>query len=129
MLPARSRTWPIPFTKRRPSTSIGTYCDTDDSRSLVAPRLRMTTVAGVDFGTQSVRVSIVDSVRGAIGSGVVEYPVIRDKRDPDFATQSHDAHMRALVEAMRLGLKDASIAGDDVRALALDTTGSTVVPV
>ena len=42
-------------------------------------------VAGVDFGTQSVRVSIVDSVRGVIGHGVAEYPVKRDRHDPDFA--------------------------------------------
>ena len=30
----------------------------------------MTIVAGVDFGTQSVRISIVDSVRGVIGHAV-----------------------------------------------------------
>ena len=63
-----------------------------------APRVaRMAVVAGVDFGTQSVRVSIVDSVRGPVGTGVGEYPVIRDRADPDFATQSHAAHMDALV--------------------------------
>jgi len=86
-------------------------------------------VAGVDFGTQSVRVSIVDSERGPIGAGVAEYPVKRDKRDPDFATQSHASHMNALVEATRAALKDASVAGDAIRAIALDTTGSTVIPV
>jgi L-ribulokinase len=86
-------------------------------------------VAGVDFGTQSVRVSIVDSERGPIGAGVAEYPVTRDKRDPDFATQSHTAHMNALVDATRAALKDANVAGDSVRAIALDTTGSTVIPV
>ena len=86
-------------------------------------------VAGVDFGTQSVRVSIVDSERGPIGAGVAEYPVKRDKRDPDFATQSHASHMNALVEATRAALKDASISGDAIRAIALDTTGSTVIPV
>lgn len=86
-------------------------------------------VAGVDFGTQSVRVSIVDSVRGVIGHGVAEYPVQRDRHDPDFATQSHEAHMRALVDAMRRALDDAAVAGSDVRAIALDTTGSTVIPV
>lgn len=86
-------------------------------------------VAGVDFGTQSVRVSIVDSARGAIGSGVVEYPVVRDQKDPDFATQSHAAHMDALARATTLAIKDAGVRGDDVRAIALDTTGSTVIPV
>ncbi|HVE34490.1 MAG TPA: ribulokinase [Gemmatimonadaceae bacterium] len=86
-------------------------------------------VAGVDFGTQSVRVSIVDSERGPIGAGVAEYPVKRDKRDPDFATQSHASHMKALAEATRAALKDAAVDGDAVRAIALDTTGSTVIPV
>ncbi len=89
----------------------------------------MTVVAGVDFGTQSVRVSIVDSVRGVIGHGVSEYPVQRDRNDPDCATQSHHEHMRALVEAMHSALHDAGVPGNVVRAMALDTTGSTVIPV
>jgi len=89
----------------------------------------MTVVAGVDFGTQSVRVSIVDSERGQLGHGVSPYPVIRRRDDPDFATQSHAAHMDALVAAMRVALDQAQVPGKDVRALALDTTGSTVVPV
>ena len=86
-------------------------------------------VAGVDFGTQSVRVSIVDSERGPIGAGVAEYAVKRDKRDPDFATQSHASHMTALVDAMRAALGDAGVPGDAIRSIALDTTGSTVIPV
>jgi L-ribulokinase len=86
-------------------------------------------VAGVDFGTQSVRVSIVDSTRGVLGHGVSEYPVKRDRNDPDFATQSHDAHMRALVDAMLLALRHAGIAGSEVQGIGIDTTGSTVVPV
>jgi L-ribulokinase len=89
----------------------------------------MSLVAGVDFGTQSVRVSIVDSVKGAIGSGVVEYLVVRDRNDPDFATQSHAAHMDALARATKLALNDAGVNGHDVKAIALDTTGSTVIPV
>lgn len=89
----------------------------------------MTVVAGVDFGTQSVRVSIVDSKKGPIGSGVVEYPVVRKKNDPDFATQSHDAHMSALAHASKKALRDAGIKGSAVKAIALDTTGSTVIPV
>ena len=89
----------------------------------------MSIVAGVDFGTQSVRVSIVHRERGVIGHGVSEYPVQRDRHDPDFATQSHTHHMHALVSAMHSALRDASIDGASVRALALDTTGSTVVMV
>ncbi len=86
-------------------------------------------VAGVDFGTQSVRVSIVDASKGVIGHGVSEFPVHRDRRDPDLATQSHADHMEALVRAMHAALQHADVPGSAIRAIALDTTGSTVVVV
>ena len=89
----------------------------------------MTLVAGVDFGTQSVRVSIVDHLLGVVGFGVSEYSVLRDRTDPDFATQSHADHMTGLVDAMARALADADVPGSAVRALALDTTGSSVIPV
>jgi len=89
----------------------------------------MAIVAGVDFGTQSVRVSIVDSGIGQIGAGVAGFPVQRDRNDPDLATQSHYAQMSALADAMRLALTDAGVQGRDILALALDTTGSSVIPV
>ena len=89
----------------------------------------MAIVAGVDFGTLSVRVSIVDSEGGLLASAVAEYPLHRKREDPDFATQSHDDHMRALAEATRLAVKSAGISGDQVEAIALDTTGSSVIPV
>lgn len=88
-----------------------------------------TVVAGVDFGTLSVRVSLVDSERGPIGSGTSEYPLHRKKEDPDFATQRHADHMSALVLAMRKALVAANVKGEQVAAIALDTTGSSVVPV
>ena len=88
----------------------------------------MAIVAGVDFGTQSVRVSLFDSKRGRLGSAVAEYPVIRKREDPDHATQRHADHMRALTEATRAALAAAGVAGDKVEAIALDTTGSTVIP-
>src|SRR5215469_16889245 len=89
----------------------------------------MATVAGVDFGTLSVRVSIVDSERGILASAVSEYPLHRKREDPDFATQSHQDHMRALAEATRKAVKAAGISGDQVQSIALDTTGSSVIPV
>jgi L-ribulokinase len=89
----------------------------------------MAVVAGVDFGTQSVRVALVDSERGPIGAGTAEYPVNRDRRDPDFATQAHASHMDALALAVQRALADAKLNGQRVQAIALDTTGSTVVPV
>ena len=89
----------------------------------------MTIVAGVDFGTLSVRVSLVDSVRGLLGSAVAEYPLHRKREDPNYATQSHDDQMRALASATRQAVKAAGIAGEAVAAIALDTTGSSVIPV
>jgi len=89
----------------------------------------MAVVAGVDFGTLSVRVSIVDSERGMLASAVSEYPLHRKREDPEYATQSHDDHMRALAEATRAAIKQARISGDQVEAVALDTTGSSVIPV
>ena len=39
-------------------------------------------VAGVDFGTLSVRISIFDKVRGKLGSAVAEYPLHSSASDP-----------------------------------------------
>ena len=89
----------------------------------------MAIVAGVDFGTLSVRVSIIDSGRGRLGSAVEEYPLHRKREDPDYATQAHEDQMRALVGATRKAVADAGIDGRQVEAIALDTTGSSVVPV
>lgn len=89
----------------------------------------MSIVAGVDFGTLSVRVSLFDSDRGAIGSGTADYPVHRVADDPDHASQSHTDHMNALVEAMGRAIASAGVGGLDVAAIGIDTTGSTVVPV
>jgi L-ribulokinase len=89
----------------------------------------MTIVAGVDFGTLSVRVTLVDSVKGPIGTASASYPLHRRREDPNFATQSHADQMAALAEAMRAALKSTGVAGDAVEAIALDTTGSSVIPV
>jgi L-ribulokinase len=89
----------------------------------------MTVVAGVDFGTLSVRVTLVDSKKGPIGTASASYPLHRRREDPDFATQAHNDQMTALATATRDALRTAGVAGDAVAAIALDTTGSSVVPV
>ncbi|HXY49467.1 MAG TPA: ribulokinase [Terriglobales bacterium] len=89
----------------------------------------MAVVAGVDFGTLSVRVSIVDSQKGVLDSAIAEYPLHRRADDPEYATQSHDDHMRALALATREALKKAGVSGDEIQSIALDTTGSSVIPV
>jgi L-ribulokinase len=88
----------------------------------------MTIVAGVDFGTASVRVSILDSERGRLGFGTASYAVARRREDADFATQRHEDHCRALETAFAAALADAGVKGPDIAALAIDTTGSTVAP-
>jgi L-ribulokinase len=88
-----------------------------------------TVVAGVDYGTLSVRVSLFDSERGRLGFGTAEYPLCRKKEDPDYATQSHANHMEALILAMRKALASSGVDGRQVAALAVDTTGSSVIPV
>jgi L-ribulokinase len=74
-------------------------------------------------------VSIVDHVKGRLGSASAEYPLVRKKEDPDHATQSHASHLKALALATRKALKEAGVKGQDVLAIALDTTGSSVIPV
>lgn len=88
-----------------------------------------TKVAGVDFGSLSVRVSIFDDESGRLGAGVAEYPVHRKRNDPDYATQSHADHMNALAAATKQALEASAVKGTEVKAIAIDTTGSTVIPV
>ena len=90
---------------------------------------RMAIVAGVDFGTLSVRVTLLDSERGGWERRRRNMPLHRKKEDPDFATQSHEDQMRALVEATRAVVKQSGVEAKDIVALALDTTGSSVIPV
>ncbi|MFZ0663860.1 MAG: ribulokinase [Acidobacteriaceae bacterium] len=89
----------------------------------------MAIVAGVDFGTLSVRVTLLDSERGRLSTASAEYPLKRKHDDPDYATQSHADQMNALAQATRKAIAEAAIDGAQVEAIALDTTGSSVVPV
>jgi L-ribulokinase len=87
------------------------------------------TVAGVDFGTLSTRVTLLDSERGRLGTASAEYPLHRKREDPDYATQSHDDQMNALVAATQKVLAETGVDGATIAAIALDTTGSSVVMV
>jgi L-ribulokinase len=87
----------------------------------------MAIVAGIDFGTLSVRVTLLDSENGRLGTAAAEYPLHRRRADPDHATQSHEDQMSALVRATHAVLASTGVAGEDVVALAIDTTGSSVV--
>src|ERR1700753_3173832 len=89
----------------------------------------MEVVAGVDFGTLSTRVTLLERDRGRLGTAAASYPLKRKKEDPNFATQSHADQMNALVTAMTDVLKQTGVDGESIRAIALDTTGSSVIPV
>lgn len=89
----------------------------------------MAIVAGVDFGTLSVRVTLLSSEKGRLATASAEYPLARRREDPDYATQSHADQMQALVRATRQALGEGKVKGEDVAAIALDTTGSSVIPV
>ncbi len=89
----------------------------------------MSIVAGVDFGTLSVRIAIFDRERGKLAQATADYPLHRSVADPNLATQSHDDQMAALTRAMREAIRLSGIDGRDIRALALDTTGSSVLMV
>ena len=86
-------------------------------------------VAGIDFGTLSVRVSLFDDKKGRLAFATADYPLHRKQEDPDYATQSHADHMRALSSAIRQAVAKAGIDGHTVAAIAIDTTGSSVIPV
>jgi len=89
----------------------------------------MAIVAGVDFGTLSVRVTLVDSKKGPIGTASASYPLNRRRGDPNYATQSHADQMAALAAATKDVLQATGVNGAEVAAIALDTTGSSVIPV
>jgi L-ribulokinase len=89
----------------------------------------MPTVAGVDFGTLSVRVSLIDSVKGRLATGTAPYPLHRKREDPDYATQSHNDQMHALIRAMHEALTISGLTEDQIESIAIDTTGSSVIPV
>jgi L-ribulokinase len=89
----------------------------------------MTVIAGVDFGTLNVRVTLFDSEKGRRGTAISDYPLHRTRQDPDFATQAHADQMSALLKATREALLLTGTDGLEVAAMALDTTGSSVVMV
>jgi ribulose kinase len=66
-------------------------------------------VAGVDFGTLSVCVSIVDGERDTLATALAEYPLHRKRKDSEYATQSHDDQMRALEGGIKSNWKSDSV--------------------
>ena len=94
-----------------------------------------TLVLGVDFGTESVRVIIVDAGNGQIiGTESSEYPRFAEGLYCDPSTKKFRQHPLDYLEAFENSVKNVfKSAGNEVaervRGIAVDTTGSTVCPV
>lgn len=88
----------------------------------------MAYVAGADFGTLSVRVTIMDTDSGeTLASVACPYPLHRSQSDPLVARQSHEDQMNSLCKASKEAIAKAGIDGTEIAAFAADTTGSSVI--
>jgi L-ribulokinase len=92
-------------------------------------------VIGVDFGTDSVRSVVVDTLNGQeISSSVFNYPRWRDRLYCDAATNRFRQHPLDYIEGLQRSIQECvTTAGvnvrKNIRAISIDTTGSTPVAV
>jgi len=92
-------------------------------------------VIGVDYGTDSVRAIIVNASNGTeIASSVFVYPRWRDGLYCDPARNQFRQHPLDYVEGLESTIKDClskagAAARDAIKAISIDTTGSTPVAV
>ena len=95
---------------------------------------------GLDYGTNSCRSLVVDLATGReLGSSVYPYPsghqgILTDPSNPHVARQNPQDYLDGCVHIIREGLVQAceaepSFSPDQVVAIGIDTTGSTVIPV
>ncbi|MGD0140574.1 MAG: ribulokinase [Tepidisphaeraceae bacterium] len=94
---------------------------------------------GLDFGTNSMRVLIVDARDGReVASVVADYAggeagVVLDSGDPNLARQQPEDYLDAIVRGVSLALKHAAkereFSPGNVIGIGVDTTGSTPMPV
>ena len=92
-------------------------------------------IIGVDYGTDSVRSVILDSENGEeIASSVFNYPRWQDGLYCDPAQNQFRQHPLDYVEGLEATLKDClrkagSSVASNIKAISVDTTGSTPVAV
>jgi L-ribulokinase len=94
---------------------------------------------GVDFGTESGRVLVLDARSGEeLGVSVVPYPsAVIDRELPstgerlpgDWALQDPDDWVKVLEDGIPAAVADAGVAPDEVAGLGIDFTSCTVLPV
>ena len=96
----------------------------------------MPIVAGVDFGTLSVRVTLLDSdtdssgkVRGRLGTATRSIRCIAAAKIPTTPRSRTTTRWTRSSKPCAHALDETAVRGGDVDAIALDTTGSSVIPV
>jgi xylulokinase len=80
---------------------------------------------GLDAGTGSVKVALLDAERGVLGRGAASYPT--QLPYPGWAEQDPQDWWRAAGDAIRQALTAAGRAAGDVTALAISAMGGAVV--
>ncbi len=65
----------------------------------------MAIVARIDFGTLSVRLTLVDSQRGRLGYSLGRMPLVRKREDPDDATQLKTVNRCTLTQPSQVPLQ------------------------
>jgi L-ribulokinase len=95
---------------------------------------------GIDFGSESGRVVIVDVADGrelatavsAYSNGVITThlppPFAHVELEPEWALQDPDDYLRVLSEAVPEALSQAAISADDVIGVGIDFTSCTMLP-
>ena len=91
-------------------------------------------VAGADFGTDSVRVVVIDALTGEkAATAVAYYPRWQKQMYCDAAANQFRQHpldyIESFTECMREAMARTGARKGDLRAIAIDTTGSTPCPV
>lgn len=94
---------------------------------------------GVDYGTNSVRVLVVDIHTGEeVATAVFDYPsgdagILLDPNDPNLARQNPADYIQGFFESVNATVKLAQaqpgFAAQNVVGIGIDTTGSTPIPV
>lgn len=84
---------------------------------------------GIDFGTQGVRVGVVDMKGAIISSHEIKYPIAHPK--PGYATQDSSDWWNSFTRSLDMALLNlpAGNKRSDIKGMTVDTTSSTVIPV
>src|SRR5829696_9073604 len=93
---------------------------------------------GFDFGTESVRVVVVDIADGRVAAqasvayahGVIDdrLPGSNEKLPPDYALQHPQDWLDSLAAACKNAVKQSGVCGEDIIGIGVDFTSCTMLP-